>query len=64
MDAGKVSILGVVGALFVGVVIWIIYAMIKSPPQSSPPLGIIPKTYKKDVVCNSYKIQVYDLFDM
>ncbi len=56
MDAGKVAILGVMGALFVGVVIWIIYAMVKTTPQSSPPLGVVPNTYKKDVTIEQYSL--------
>ncbi len=56
MDAGKVAILGVIGALFVGIVIWIIYAMVKTPPPAPPSLGIIPKTYKKDVLVEQYSL--------
>ncbi len=56
MDAGKVAILGVMGALFVGVVIWIVYAMVKTTPQSSPPLGVVPRTYKKDVIIEQYSL--------
>ncbi len=56
MDAGKVAILGVMGALFVGVVIWIIYAMVRTTPQSSPSLGVVPRTYKKDVIIEQYSL--------
>lgn len=56
MDAGKVAILGVVGALFMGVVIWIIYATIKTTPPPSPPIGIVPTTYKKDVIVHQYSL--------
>jgi len=56
MDAGKVAILGVMGALFAGVVVWIVYAMVKTTPSSSPPLGVIPRTYKKDVIIEQYSL--------
>ncbi len=56
MDAGKVAILGVMGALFTGVVIWIIYAMVKTTPPSPPSLGVVPRTYKKDVTIVQYSL--------
>lgn len=56
MDAGKVAILGIIGALFAGIIIWIVYAMIKTPPSSPPPTGIIPTTYKKDVLIEQYSL--------
>ena len=56
MNAGNIAILGVMGALFAGVVIWIIYAMVKTTPQTSPPTGVIPKTHKKDVTVEQYSL--------